>query len=81
MTRTRRFRTRGRWVVVGVVVWLILATSITLEQGQDTAAQWGSAATLAVLGIAVLLVLGRAALTPLRGLARRIRRQATRRFR
>ena len=81
MTRTRRFRTCGLWVVAGVVVWLILATSITLEQGQDTAAQWGSAATLAVLGIAVLLVLGRAALTPLRGLARRIRRQATRRFR
>ena len=81
MTRTRRFRTRGRWVVAGVIVWLILATSITLEQGQDTAAQWGSAATLAVLGIAVLLVLGRAALTPLRNLARRIRRHATRRTR
>ena len=81
MTRTRRFRTRGRWVVAGVVVWLILATSITLEQGQDTAAQWGSAATLAVLGIAVLLVLGRAALTPLRSLARRIRCHATRRTR
>ena len=81
MTRTRRFRTRGRWVVAGVVVWLILATSITLEQGQDTAAQWGSAATLAVLGIAILLVLSRAALTPLRSLARRIRRHATRRSR
>ena len=81
MTRTRRFRTRGRWVVAGVVVWLILATSITLEQGQDTAAQWGSAATLAVLGIAILLVLGRAALTPLRNLARQIRRHATRRTR
>ena len=81
MTRTRRFRTRGRWLVAGVVVWLILATSITLEQGQDTAAQWGSAATLAVLGIAVLLVLGRAALTPLRSLGRRIRRHATRRSR
>ena len=78
---TRRFRTRGRWVAAGVVVWLILATSITLEEGQDTAAQWGSAATLAVLGIAILLVLGRAALTPLRNLARQIRRHATRRTR
>jgi hypothetical protein len=63
--------------VAGVVVWLILATSMTLEQGQDTAAQWGIAATLAVLGIAILLVLGRAALTPLRSLAHRIRRHAT----
>ena len=74
MTRAPRFMTRGRWVVAGIVVWLILATSITLEQGQDTAAQWGSAATLAVLGIAILLVLGRAALTPLRSLARRQRK-------
>ena len=41
MKGTARPRTRGRWVMVGVVVWLILATSITLEQGQDAAAQWG----------------------------------------
>ena len=54
-------------MVAGVVVWLILASSITLEHGQHAAAKWGSAATLAVLGIAVLLVLSCAALTPTAG--------------
>ncbi len=74
-------RIRGRWVVLGVIVWLILASSITLEQGQESAAQWGSAATLAVLGILVLLAVCRVALIPVRGLVRRVRRWAAGRIR
>ena len=74
-------RIRGRWVVLGVILWLTLASSITLEQGQESAAQWGSAATLAVLGILVLLEVGRVALIPVRGLVRRVRRWAAGRSR
>ena len=74
-------RIRGRWLVLGVILWLTLASSITLEQGQESAAQWGSAATLAVLGILVLLAVGRAALIPVRGLVRRVRRWAVGRIR
>ena len=33
MTRTLRHGVRGRWLVAGVVLWLILASSITLEAG------------------------------------------------
>ena len=42
MKGTARPRTRVRWVMVGVVVWLILATSITLEQRMVVrrAARW-----------------------------------------
>ena len=78
MTRTSRHGVRGRrrWLVLGVVLWLILASSITLEQGQESAAQWGSAATLAVLGILVVLAVCRAALIPVRGIGRRVRRWA-----
>ncbi len=74
-------RIHGRWVVLGVIVWLILASSITLEQGQETAAQWGSAAALIVVGVVVLLAVGRVAWIPLRAIARRVRRRAERRFR
>ena len=74
MTPPSRQGVRGRWVVLGVILWLILASSITLEQGQESAAQWGSAATLAVLGILVLLAVCRVALIPVRGLVRRVRR-------
>ena len=74
-------RIRGRWVVLGVILWLTLASSITLEQGQESAAQWGSAATLAVLGILVLLAVCRVALIPVRGLVRRVRRWVTGRIR
>ena len=74
-------RIRGRGVVLGVVLWLTLASSITLEQGRESAAQWGSAATLAVLGILVLLAVCRAALIPVRGLVRRVRRWVTGRIR
>ena len=80
MTRTSRHGVRGRWLVLGVVLWLTLASSITLEQGQESAAQWGSAATLAVLGILVLLAVGRVALIPV-GLVRRVRRWAAGRIR
>ena len=82
MTPSPRHGVRGRnWLVLGVVLWLTLASSITLEQGQESAAQWGSAATLAVLGILVLLAAGRVALIPVRGLVRRVRRWVAGRFR
>ena len=81
MTPTSRHGVRGRWLVAGVVLWLTLASSITLEQGQESAAQWGSAVTLAVLGILVLLAVCRVALIPVRGLVRRVRRWAAGRFR
>ena len=64
-----------------VILWLILASSITLEQGQESAAQWGSAAALAVIGILVLLAVCRVALIPVRGIGRRVRRWAAGRFR
>jgi len=81
MTPASRHGVRGRWLVLGVILWLILASSITLEQGQESAAQWGSAATLAVLGILALLAVCRVALIPVRGLVRRVRRWAVGRFR
>ena len=81
MTPTSRHGVRGRWLVARVILWLILASSITLEQGQESAAQWGSAATLAVLGILVLLAVCRVALIPVRGLVRRVRRWAAGRIR
>jgi hypothetical protein len=81
MTPASRHGVRGRWLVLGVILWLILASSIALEQGQESAAQWGSAATLAVIGILVVLAVCRAALIPLRGIGRRVRRWAAGRFR
>ena len=74
MTPMSRPGVRGRWLVLGGILWLILASSITLEQGQESAAQWGSAATLVVLGVLVLLAVCRVALIPVRGLVRRLRR-------
>ena len=81
MTPTSRHGVRGRWLVLGVIIWLILASSITLEQGQESAAQWGSAAALAVIGILVLLAVCRVALIPVRGIGRRVRRWAAGRLR
>ena len=81
MTPASRHGVRGRRLVLGVVLWLTLASSISLEQGQESAAQWGSAATLAVIGILVVLAVCRAALIPLRGIGRRVRRWAAGRFR
>ena len=81
MTPTSRHGVRGRRLVLGVILWLTLASSITLEQGQESAAQWGSAATLAVLGILALLAVCRVALIPVRGLGRPVRRWAAGRFR
>ena len=81
MTPTSRHGVRGRGLVLGVILWLILASSITLEQGQESAAQWGSAAALAVIGILVLLAVCRVALIPVRGIGRRVRRRAAGRFR
>ena len=81
MTPTSRHGVRGRGLVLGVIIWLILASSITLEQGQESAAQWGSAAALAVIGILVLLAVCRVALIPVRGIGRRVRRWAAGRLR
>jgi len=81
MTPMSRPGVRGRWLVLGGILWLILASSITLEQGQESAAQWGSAATLVVLGVLVLLAVCRVALIPVRGLVRRLRRWVAGRLR
>ena len=81
MTPTSRHGVRGRWLLLGVIIWLILASSITLEQGQESAAQWGSAAALAVIGILVLLAVCRVALIPVRGIGRRVCPWAAGRFR
>ena len=81
MTPPVRQRVRGRWVVLGVILWLILASSITLEQGQETAAKWGSTAALALIGLLVLLAVGRVALIPVRAAGRRVYRWAVGRFR
>ena len=81
MTPTSRHGVRGCWLVLGVIIWLILASSITLEAGQESAAQWGSAAALAVIGILGLLAVCRVALIPVRGIVRRVRRWAAGRFR
>ena len=81
MTPASRHGVRGRGLVLGVIIWLILASSITLEQGQESAAQWGAAAALAVIGILVLLAVCRVALIPVRGIGRRVRRWAAGRFR
>ena len=77
-TRTRQ-RVRGRWVLAGAVVWLILASSISLEQGQDAVSEWGSALTLTVIGLLSLLAACRVALIPVRSAGRRLRRGAVRR--
>ena len=81
MTPASRHGVRGRWLVAGVILWLILASSITLEAGQESAAQWGSAAALAVIGILGLLAVCRVALIPVRGIGRRVRRWAAGRLR
>ena len=81
MTPPSRHGVRGRWLLLGVIIWLILASSITLEQGQESAAQWGSAAALAVIGILGLLAVCRVALIPVRGIVRRVRRWAAGRLR
>ena len=65
-------------VLLGFIVWLVLASSITLEQGQETAAQWGSATALIAIGLVALLAVGRVALIPLRAVARRVRRRGGR---
>ena len=81
MTPPTSSRVRGRWVVIGVIVWLILASSISLEQGQDAVAEWGSAATLVVIGVLCLLAAGRVALIPLQAIGRRVRRRVLGRLR
>ena len=81
MTVASRRGVRRSWLILGVILWLILASSITLEAGQESAAQWGAAAALAVIGILVLLAVCRVALIPVRGLVRRVRRWVAGRFR
>lgn len=47
---------RWRWVISGGLLWLILASSISLEDGHSTTAQWGAGAavTVAVLAAATI---------------------------
>ena len=73
--------TRGHWVILGIIGWLILASSIALEEGQETAAKWGSTVTLAFIGLLILLAAGRVALIPVRAACRRVCRWAVGRFR
>jgi len=81
MTTPTRRRVRGRGSFIGVVLWLVLASSITLEQGQQAIAQWGSTATLGIIGLLVLLAVGPVVLIPLRASGRRVHRWVKGRFR
>ena len=63
------------WVAIGVIVWLILASSITLELGEQDAAKWGSTAALTVIALGVLIVALWATALPVRAVIRRIRRR------
>lgn len=63
------------WVVIGVIVWLILASSITLELGEQDAAKWVSTAVLIVILLGVLIVTLWATALPVRAAVRRIRRR------
>ena len=68
-------------MVLCIVLWLALASSITLEQGQQVIAQWGSAAALVVIGSVILLAVSRVAFMPLRGAWRGMHRWTKGRFR
>jgi hypothetical protein len=68
-------------VILGVIGWLILASSIALEEGQETAATWGSTVTLVFIGLLILLAVGRVALIRVRAVCRRVYRSAVGRFR
>ena len=57
-------------LLLGFITWLILASSIALEQGQETAARWGSAAALGVIGLLTLFAVGGVAVIPLRAAGR-----------
>ena len=81
MTTPTRRLVRGRGTFIGVVIWLVLASSITLEQGHQAIAQWGSTATLGIIGLLVLLTAGRIVSTPLRAASRRVHRWVKDRFR
>ena len=81
MKTPARQRLRGPWGILGIILWLILASSITLEQGQETAAKWGSTAALALIGLLVLLAVGRVALIPMRAIGRRVYRWTAGRLR
>lgn len=55
MTAPPARRIRGGWIIVGAVVWLILASSISLEHGRQGTAQWGG---ITALGVIALVLLG-----------------------
>ena len=71
-------RIRWRWAVLGSALWLILLSSISLQEGHPKLAQWTGAAAIAVavLGalFAVLRLLTRLVLTGTRTLYRHISR-------
>ena len=81
MTPQVQQKIRGRWVILGLIGWLILASSIALEEGQETAAKWGSTVTLVFIGLLILVAVGRVALIPARAACRRVFRWAVGRFR
>ena len=63
-------RVRWRWVVIGAILWLIVASASSLEDGHSTMAQWGSGAAITLIVLAVLAaalrILGRATTTAVR---------------
>ncbi len=75
-------RTRWRWIIIGSALWLILLSSISLQEGHPKFAQWTSTAaiTLAVLAVltGMLRLLGQLVLTAVRGVRRQVARSRRR---
>lgn len=69
-------RVRGRWIVAGVVVWLILACSISLESSRPGIAQGGGITLLGVIALVLLTVTLRGAARSVRAGVRLLRRHA-----
>jgi len=74
MTPPTARRVRGWWIVAGVLVWLILACSISLESGLQSIAQGGGITLLGVIALVLLTVTLRGAARSVRAGVRRLRR-------
>jgi len=67
---------RARWILAGLLVWLILAASITLELGQPNTARWASVTALGVTGLILLALALRTTTRTARSAVRLVRRRA-----
>ena len=69
-------RIRWRWVIVGSALWLILLSSISLQEGHPKFAQWTGTAAITVLVLAFLIgilrLLGQLVLTAVSGVRREL---------